>query len=289
MNRRVIYLVQGISAGFFFGTASILIRFLPAMDPYTIGFYRLLIAVASLIPVTLLYLKREFFNTLRREGWKSSVLGLIIGGHFAFYISSVKHTTIMNSTVLANTTPIFASIFSWLILGVKPSLRTLLGILIAFIGMAALFFRESTWSPIFGLRGDFEAILCAVLWSLYLVFGRDVRKRAHPVALMIPIYLVSGLFLLILSAELGSFRIPFSQELPFILGLAFLPTLLGHTLHFSSLKGLLPYQTSILALLEPLVASSLAIPLFNELPSLTALLGAAVILTGVYLVVSAER
>ncbi|MCL7388374.1 MAG: DMT family transporter [Thaumarchaeota archaeon] len=287
MRGRVFYILQGGLAGFFFGTSAIFIRFLPLMDPFMIGFYRLIISSIILMIISMAFYRPILLETFKDRGFKASILGVIIGGHFAAYISSVKHTTVMNATVLTNMTPVFASLFSWILYQVKLSSRSSLGIMLSLIGMVVIFWGARNGEA--NIIGDFEAVAAALLWALYLVFGREVRVKSHPITIMIPIYTTSSILLLLSGFILGNPRQPLLSEVPAILGLAIFPTTLGHTLSFSSLKGLQPYQTAILSLLEPIVATLLAIPLFNEVPQANALIGALLIFAGIYLVVSIER
>jgi drug/metabolite transporter (DMT)-like permease len=287
LRGRFLYILQGGLAGFFFGTSAIFIRFLPLMDPFMIGFHRLIISSIILTIISIVFYRSVLFETFKNRGFKAAILGVIIGGHFAAYISSVKHATVMNATVLTNMTPVFASLFSWILYQVKLSSRSSLGIMLSLIGMVVIFWGARNGEA--NIIGDFEAVAAALLWALYLVFGREVRVKSHPVTIMIPIYITSSILLLLSGFLLGNPRQPLLSEVPAILGLAIFPTTLGHTLSFSSLKGLQPYQTAILSLLEPIVATLLAIPLFNEVPQANALIGALLVFAGIYLVVSIER
>lgn len=287
MRSRFFYILQGGLAGFFFGTSAIFIRFLPLMDPFMIGFYRLIVSSIILTIISMVFYRAILFETFKNRGFKASILGVIIGGHFAAYISSVKDTTIMNATVLTNMTPVFASLFSWIFFQVKLSSKSILGISLSLIGMVVIFWGTRNGEA--NIIGDFEAVVAALLWALYLVFGREVRLKSHPITIMIPIYITSSILLLFSGFFFGNPRQPSLSEVPALLGLAIFPTTLGHTLSFSSLKGLQPYQTAILSLLEPIVATLLAIPLFNEIPQANALIGASLIFAGIYLVLSIER
>lgn len=287
MRGRILYILQGALAGFLFGTSAIFIRFLPSMDPFMIGFYRLITATMILTLLSLVLYRAVLFETLRCKGFRAPLLGIIIGGHFAAYISSVKHTSVMNATVLTNTTPIFASLFSWVFLRVEPSSRSIMGVTLALTGIIAIFWGAGGFEA--SGFGDLEAVIAALLWAAYLVIGRDVRVKSHPVTVMIPIYSASSILLLLSGLVFGSPRLPLMNEAPAILGLAIFPTALGHTLSFSSLKGLQPYQTAILSFLEPVVATLLAIPLLNEIPQANALAGALLIFIGIYFAVSRTR
>lgn len=280
---RALYLVQGALAGIFFSFSPILIRLLPRLDAFTIGFYRLAIASAIMLLSAKLLLGGKGWS----GGRESALLGAILGAHFALFILSVKHTSVINATVMVNTSPVFAALISWAALGIRPSLRSGVGIGAAMAGMALLFWEKLGLGA--GALGEVEALLAALLWAAYLNMGRGVRLKSNPLEVMPAIYAVSALTLLILTLPSGGPMPPLPAELLLLTALAILPTCLGHTLQFSSLKGLKPYQTSALALIEPVAASAAAIPLFNEFPTPASLLGAAIILASVYVATSAER
>jgi len=280
---RALYVLQGALAGIFFSFSPILVRLLPRLDALTIGFYRLAIASAIMLILAKALLRRGSWKVRRDD----AVLGAILGGHFALYILSVKHTSVINATVMVNTSPVFAAVISWTTLGLRPSLRSGVGIGAAMMGMALLFSERLSLG--IGIVGEAEALLAALLWAVYLNAGRSVRLRSDPLEAMPSIYAASTLTLLIFTLPFGGPMPPVPVELPLLAALAILPTCFGHTLQFSSLKGLRPYQTSALALLEPVTASAVAVPLFAEFPSPMSLLGATIILASIYVVASAER
>lgn len=274
-------------AGALFGTSAIFIRLLPGMNSFAIGFYRLALASLFLTMISLVFFRNDLLVTLRTRLWSASILGLIIGGHFAAYIDSVKHTSVINSTVLTNTTPIFASLLSTIFLGVRASTVAGLGMLISMMGMVVVFWRPGLEGS--GLIGDLEALASAVLWAVYLVVGKRLRAGVNPFTVMIPVYASSSILLSAMSLAAGGLRPPLNDEIPAILGLALFPTTLGHTLSFSSLRGLQPYQTAILSMLEPAVASLLAAVVLGEIPTANSVIGSIIIFAGIYLVVSRER
>jgi DME family drug/metabolite transporter len=66
--------------------------------------------------------------------------------------------------------------------------------------------------------------------------------------------------------------------------LGLLPTAIAHTLYFSSLSNLKSFETSTLALLEPIGATILGIAIFQEIPGPIFALGAFMILAGIVFV-----
>ncbi|MEM3140957.1 MAG: DMT family transporter [Nitrososphaerota archaeon] len=287
MRGRVFYILQGGLAGFFFGTSAIFIRYLPYMDSFMIGFYRLVIASLILTFFGIFFLREDLLKAFKMGGFRLIVLGFVIGLHFVTYIDSVKNTTVMNATVITNTTPIFAIIFSVIFYKHVPSLKSIMGTISSTIGIIIIFSTSLTFTS--NILGDFEALLAAIFWAVYLIYGKSLRSIANPFATMILVYVSSSLLLYVFGFLFGSPRLFTLSELPPILGLAILPTTLGHTLSFSSLKGLQPYQTAILSLLEPIVSTILAIPLFGEVPTAVAVIGSILVFAGIYLTVSSEK
>ncbi len=252
-----------------------------------IGFYRLVIASLILTFFGIFFLREDLLKAFKMGGFRLIVLGFVIGLHFVTYIDSVKNTTVMNATVITNTTPIFAIIFSVIFYKHIPSLKSIMGIISSTIGIIIIFSTSLTFTS--NILGDFEALLAAIFWAVYLIYGKSLRSIANPFATMILVYVSSSLLLYVFGFLFGSPRLFTLSELPPILGLAILPTTLGHTLSFSSLKGLQPYQTAILSLLEPIVSTILAIPLFGEIPTAVAVIGSILVFAGIYLTVSSEK
>lgn len=272
-------LVKALSGGALFGTASIFIRFLPMLDAATIGFYRLMMAAAFLAVIKYVLFRP---NTLELVSHlKHSVpLGILLGLHFIFFISAVKNTTVMNATTLVNTTPIFAMIISLAFFGIRPTFTALVGLFVSFAGTFLIALSTASLIP-GNLRGDLEALVAALFWALYLNLGKPLREKVY-----LPfIYIVAaGLMFLVICVSGNNLYVPNLSEFAVLVALALLPTALGHTLHFYSLKGLTPSQAATSALLEPVVASSLAALLFSEVPHPIFVVGAIATILGIFLV-----
>lgn len=290
-------LIEGIVAGAFFGSAAILIRFMPSLGAFDIAFWRLIIAAAALTLI-LLFLRKPFdFRLVRNNLKELAVLGVFLGLHFVFFVSAVKDTTILNATVLVNTTPLFSVIISSFIFRAKPSRSAMLGLVVSFIGIAVIAYAQGSTLPqigIFatdsslGMRGNVEATLAAVVEAFYLNLGRGIRSRMKILPTMLPIYLITAGVVSLLSVFASS-KISFAFTnyeiiLP-LLGLGILPTALSHTLYFSSLSNLKSFETATLALLEPIGATLLGIAIFQETPALPFVAGAILILLGILFVV----
>jgi len=279
-------LVEGVLAGTLFGTAAIFIRLLGGMDVFSIAFWRLVIAFSALAVITFFSRKPFRFGLLKENLVRILLLGVLLGLHFVFFVSAVMNTTILNATVLVNTTPVWALLVSALILGVRPTRLAISGVLVSFLGITVIAYAEMA-SPTFGvgLMGNLMAVCAAVVEAFYLSYGRDIRRKVPILGLMLVIYIASALTVLGVTGVLAR-SAPALPDVTWtivlvLLGLGVLPTAVAHTLYFSSLASLKSFETATLALLEPISATLLGLILFAEMPDPLFVLGAVLVLGGI--------
>lgn len=278
---------EGIAAGVLFGTSAIFTRFLEGLDAFSITFWRLLIASIALLALTFVFHAPLNFGMIRKNLREILVLSFFLGLHFIFFTSAVKDTTILNATVLVNTTPIFSTIISMFVFRLKPSRLAFLGLTISFVGVCLIAYAETQSlhsarvSPT--LKGDLEAAFAALLIAFYLNYGKVLRSKADLSTSIVPIYLFAAFLALFLGlVVMGAASAPTSVYAAFsVLGLGLIPTAAAHTLYFSSLSNLKSFETATIALLEPIGATLLGIALFQEVPTYPTVLGALLVLLGV--------
>jgi drug/metabolite transporter (DMT)-like permease len=284
-------LAEGVTAGFLFGSASIFVRFLQDLNGFSIVFWRSVIACFALL-VILLVLRKPFRLSLVRQNFKELfVLGFFLALHFLLFVLAVKDTTILDATVLVNTTPFFSVLVSSFIFKIKPSRMQLVGLAISFIGVCTIAFAATGIAHHEGafpnLKGDLEALLAAVVESLYLSYGKKLRNQMNILSLMLPIYALTAAVVGALSLVGGSTVLTLPRQegtVLSVLGLGLLPTAVAHTLYFSSLSNLKSFETATMALLEPIGATLLAVFLFQEVPAPVFVLGAIVVSAGILFV-----
>ncbi|MEM3627841.1 MAG: DMT family transporter [Candidatus Bathyarchaeia archaeon] len=278
---------EGIAAGILFGTSAIFTRFLEGLDAFSITFWRLLIASLALLVITFIFHAPFAFNLIMKNLREILALSFFLSLHFIFFTSAVKDTTILNATVLVNTTPIFSAVISMLVFRLKPSRLTVLSLTVSFIGVCLIAYAETSsfqsasFSP--NLKGDLEAAFAALLIAFYLNYGKALRGKTDLSTSITPIYLFAAVLALFLClAIMGAAPTPKSVDVMFsLLGLGLIPTAAAHTLYFSSLSNLKSFEAATIALLEPIGATLLGIALFQEVPTHLTVFGAFLVLIGV--------
>ena len=269
-------LITGVLA---VSTAAVLIRLCDAPS-LVIAAYRL--AIASLVVVPLELVRTRGLPSRKDLGW-CVLSGLFLSAHFAAWISSLAYTTVASSVVLVTTNPLFVGLFSWWVLREPPGRRTVAGIALGMAGAVAIGWGDFSGgtSP---LLGDGLALLGAVAASAYLLTGRVARRRLGTHTYIAWTYGSCALFLLAATTVAGLPLAPYPREtIGFLILLALVPQLVGHTAINWSLAHLTAPTVAVVILGEPIGATLLAWWVLGEVPSLATVLGGVLICTGIVL------
>jgi drug/metabolite transporter (DMT)-like permease len=264
-------------------TASILIRWTDA-PPLAIASYRMLISVAMLAPF---FIKNNGLEKLREQGTgnllRLFVVGVVLAIHFASWITSLSLTTVASSVIFVHIDPIFVAIVSHFFLGDKITKRTLIGIIISFIGISIIAMSDAG-AGTESLTGDLLALIGGVMLGLYILGGRVYRKSLDLTTYVMPVYSAAAVTLVLMSLVTGTSLGGFSgRTYGLFFLIALIPMIFGHTLYNWALRYLSAPVVSVSLLGEPVGASILAYLLLGETPSSFTVVGGVVTLAGIFL------
>jgi drug/metabolite transporter (DMT)-like permease len=272
-----------------FSTTPVLIRWASDLGPFVVTCLRMWIGSAAVFLVALI---RGQVPRVRRSDWLRFLSwGLVTALHFGFYIASLNYTTVAHSLALVYTSPIWVSLFSWLLLGEPLPRLKWIGILITLLGMGVLSGFEPGWTPRM-LFGDALALGSAITFGIYSVTGRAQRASYSLWTYAGIVYASAGLWLLPLAGwtlaqnvRLGHVPARLGPALLSVLALGVLPLGIGHTLYNAALRRTHPTRVNIIATQEVTGGILLSWWLLGEVPSVNALVGAAIMLVGVVQVI----
>ena len=283
--RAAIVLPLGLAAMSF---ASIFIRFCDA-PPLVIAAYRLTLATLILLLLALPKTLRESRRLTRKEILSSAGAGLFLCFHFAFWISSLKYTSVASSVIFVTTTPIFVALASVFILRERISLVLFFSILIAVAGGITIGWGDWGSGKDY-LYGDFLSLLGAVMATGYLLAGRRVRPQVSLSTYITLVYGVAAVFLILLALLNGDSLFGYAfKDYFFFLLLAVGPQLIGHSSLNWALRFFSATLVAVFVLGEPIGASLLAYLILGENPGVGLLGGGALVLLGIYLSAKEER
>lgn len=274
-------LVVAISA---ISGAAVLVRLVPDLPAPTVAFWRCLLVALVLLPTVAIDWKRRMSA---RDLVMTAFAGLALALHFWTWFESLRHTSVLRSTVLVCLSPVWAALIEGVVLRFRPSGRYWLGLLLALGGVLTMAMAGGAGAAA-SLHGDLLALVGGGLAATYMVTGRAVRQRVGigPYGALVcssaAMWLLPVLVFVLPSAELAGWHYPGSTW-GVLLAMAAGPQLLGHIGLNYAVRYLPAAVVSLVVLLEPAGAAVLAGLVLGEWASPQEWAGAAVILLGVAL------
>jgi len=278
-------------------TASLFIRFAQDYAPsITIAAFRLALAALILLPFTIWKYGREIKSLSRADLGLAFLAGLALAIHFASWITSLEFTSVASSVVLVTTTPLWVSMLAPIFLGEKNSRLAVVGMIIALAGGVIIALSDvCVWIPgriscadsltdigSNALLGDFLALLGALAGACYLMIGRRLRRKVSLTPYIFLVYSAAAVILITAMLFLDGMPSLYPAKVyGWLLLLAILPQLVGHSIFNWSLKYLPTGYVSINLLGEPIGSTILAYFFLNEVPSAVKIIGAILILAGI--------
>ncbi len=261
------------------------------------------IAVASLLtaPFGFAGVRRERRNleprVFGKALWLAVAAGIGLSAHFAFWISSLSFTSVASSTAIVTTNPIWLSLFAWLVWKQIPARGVIVGIGIAFaggvlvaVGDGAVGSNTSSSNAFSNpLLGNGLALLGAFAVSSYYLLGKAAQGHGLSLSAYTGIaYTTAAVVLAPLPVLFGVSYIGYPLETYlWIALLGLVPQVIGHTSFNWAVRYLNPAIVTMVILLEPIGSSVAAVILFNEVPGVLTIIGAALLLIGVFVAIRA--
>jgi len=290
-------------------TASIFIRFAQREAPsLVIAALRLTVASLLLAPVALTRYRSELRALTRSNLLLGLLSGVFLAVHFGTWISSLEYTSVASSVVFVSTGPLWVALLSPIILKEPLTGRVLVGMSLTLLGGTVIGLSDSCslslgsifteggagegWScPPFSefvqekaFFGSFLALTGAWAVAGYLMIGRRLRAGMSLIPYIFVVYGSAALSLLLAMFLAGQSPVGYSPVVyAWIVLLALVPQLIGHTTYNWALRYLPAALVSITTLAEPVGSAILAYVILNESPTRPIVFGGVLILAGIYL------
>ena len=278
-------LVSGVLA---VSTGAIFARLADA-PALVIAAYRVGLASLVLAPFAWFKVRHEIRRLSGREFGLAVTAGFFLALHFATWISSLNYTSVANSVVLVNTNPLWVGLLTPFVTGerIKPLVALSIGISViggAIIGAGDFALGKDA------LLGDGLALAGSICAAVYLLLGRNLRRRLSLLAYVMVCYGSAAVILWVIVLAL---RLPITgfspQTYACFWGLALVSQIIGHSSYNWALRWLSTSLIAISLLGEPICATILAYFLFDEGLSWSKFIGGALILSAIYLAAKTEN
>ena len=269
--------ILGLSA--VWGSAFVFIR-IAAPELGAIGLVFLRLVIASLL-LGMIFLKKHHWSIFKKILLPIIVIGATnVALPFYCFAYAALHINASSMAVINGSTPLFAFIFSMLILGFKFRIIQFSGIV---IGLAGLIIFVGFESLDFNLLPILAAAMGAAFYGISMVYIYKLNivdtKAMAAITMIIATVLISP-FLYFEPLNLVGLN---TKALFSILFLGIFCTGLAYIPYFILIKNIGPISTSIIAMLVPLFGMLWAYLLLKETITLTMLGGCLLIIMGVLL------
>jgi len=254
-------------------------------DPIKVVTYRGLIASIVLIGTLALFNLEKLKIKLSDIPFFAVYGFLSVTLTFILFFYAIKHTTVAMAAILIYTFPAWVVFLSIFVLNEKLTKRKILALFLTFSGcvMVTQIYDQQFFNV--NLKGIIYGLCCALGAASYTILGKKALAKHDPFTVVTYAMGFGALFLLFFRGPrvLLSFDYPFLAWI-WILTLAVVPTVLGYSLYTRGLNCLEASRTGIVATWEIIVASGLAFIILGEGISLPMVVGAVLILWGIFII-----
>ena len=245
------------------------------------AFYRMFIGLIGVMPIW-------FFRRKPITDKKSVRIAILCGVIFACDIAvwnvSILLTKAAISTLIANLAPVWVGIGAILFLKEKPGRIFWIGTAIALFGVSVIVGIDKIYSSKLN-AGHFLAILASLFYAFYLLIMRKGRLHLDTVTFTMISMLTSSVVLFFISLLTGTQLSGFSTQSWEALIALGLVSQLGGWLAINYAMAYMPPTIASVSLLSQSVFTALiAIPVLGEQLTEDEIFGAAIVLTGIFLV-----
>ncbi len=287
MERSAKGYLLAVVAAVLWATLGILGKFLYGYgaDPLTVVTIRATVAFVTLA-LALAVVDRRLLYLSRRDIPFFALYGLIgVTFNYAAYFYALRWTTVATAVILLYTYPALVTLLSALFLGERMSRAKGLALVLTFGGCFLVAQGYDPGALRLNLHGVLFGLGAGASAAVYSLFGKKALQRYNSWTVACYAFGFGAFFLILLvilhsDQPFAALRYPWPAWAA-ILALAWFPTLLAYALFTASMKYIEASKASIMATLEPVVASALAYLFLGEGMAWPQLLGGGLVLAGI--------
>ncbi len=272
--------VQGMvlaALGVFIISFDALLVRLANVDASVISFYRGLFMGISMLILWRRSSSKSWIPVNKIEFMNFSFLVILSALGTCLFVFSVKYTAAANTVVLLATSSFFAAIFSYLLLKEKIKKRTIIAIVVSFVGVFIVFGNSFTFTG--NYIGDLLGVALAITMGMELTL---FRKYGHfPTMLVISL---SGFLVATVMFAFSDKLLDISLESLFWLSImGFIQIPLAMYFIFISTKYITSAEVSLFTTIETTMAPIWLWLFLSEIPPKMTIIGGALVIFAIFI------
>jgi RarD protein len=259
---------------------------LPSIE---IVFLRAAVACVFLLFGRIILLGKPKIKNIKKGFTKEALLliitGIILALNWLLLFQAYKYTTLTNATLSYYLAPVFVILLSPIFLKEKITLKNLLAVIVAMIGLGLIVSHQAQSSNLGIHYNHIKGILfgtsAAVLYACIVLVNKSVKEFSGLDKALIQIS-VSAIILLPVVLYRNILHISDSKTLIIILILGIVHTAISYVLYFSSIEHVSAQRVSLLSYIDPLSAVVFGTLLLSEPIGIYHIIGGALILISTF-------
>lgn len=275
-------------AGILWGCMGIFVRGLNARGLYTLEvvFVRALIT-CLVMGIVLLFYKKELFKIKLKDVWCFVGTGICSIVLFNFcYFKAISIMSLSIAAILLYTAPAMVMVMSFFLFKEKMTAKIIVSLIMTFVGCVLVTGVLEDRANSLSFVGIMLGLGAGFGYALYSIFGRFAIERGYH-TLTITFY--TFLFASIGAAFLADVPLVFSvittdmTALAYAIGMGFVVTIFPYLLYTLGLINVENGPASIIASVEPVMATVVGFIIFKETISIVSICGISLVLVALFI------
>lgn len=267
-----------------FGTIGILRRYIP-LSSSLVALVRGIIGSVFLMMVLLISKKSLDKQALRKNLPMLSLSGAAIGFNWILLFEAYNYTSVATATLCYYLAPILVILASPLVLKERLTPKSIVCTVTALVGMVLVSgITETGFSGLSELKGILLGIGAAVLYASVILMNKKISGIPAYDKTILQLATASAALLpyVLLTEDLSVISLsPVAMLLLLVAGI--IHTGFAYWLYFGSMNDLPSHTVALLSYMDPILAILLSVVLLREPMSLSAAIGAVLILGAAYI------
>jgi RarD protein len=262
-----------------FGTIGIFIRYIN-LDSSAVALLRGLIGSLFLLGVILFTRQKISWEKIKKNALILLISGAALGANWIFLFEAYRHTTVANAALSYYFAPVFLLCLSPVVLKEKLSVKKIVCIGAAMLGMFLIVGNSGDAEVRNHLQGIAFGLTAAGFYASLMLMNKFIKNLTGLETTLIQLIAASLLLLpyVLLSNGRAGLMQTAGVSLLLVLILGVVHTGIGFFLFFSGMKDLKGQSIATLSYLDPITSVILSFALLQETMTPLALTGAAILL-----------
>lgn len=267
-----------------FGTIGIFVRNIE-MPSSMIAFVRGIIG-SLLLGIILIFRKQSLsWKTLKENFLILSISSLALGCNWIFLFEAIKYTTIANATLSYYFAPVFVVILSPFILKEKLSVKKIVCVVVALIGMFLIIQNNGKLDVKYNhVQGILYGTMAAGFYAVLMLSNKFIKNMQGLEKTLIQLGLSAVILLpyILFTETLSPSKVPMLSVINIVI-LGVIHTGIGFLLFFTGMKKLKGQSIAALSYIDPVTSMLVSIVIFHEEMTVIKMIGASLLLGSTFI------